>query len=133
MVDALTTYTRAEVAQHNKKEDCWVIFDKKVYNITEFIEDHPGGEDVVLEYAGKDVTAIMKDSLSHVHSRSAYSMLIDFHIGSLAQSEIEKEDESQDGLPPPFLPADAHIADDFHPEETDMAKDFKHNKFLDLK
>ena len=47
MVDALTTYTRAEVAQHNKKEDCWVIFDKKVYNITEFIEDHPGGEDVV--------------------------------------------------------------------------------------
>lgn len=133
MVDALTTYTRAEVAQHNKKEDCWVIFDKKVYNITEFIEDHPGGEDVVLEYAGKDVTAIMKDSLSHVHSRSAYSMLIDFHIGSLAQSETEKEDESQDGLPPPFLPADAHIADDFHPEETDMAKDFKHNKFLDLK
>ena len=66
------TFTRGDVAQHSSKEDCWVIFDNVVYDVTDFIADHPGGEDLIMEYAGQDVTAIMKNKDSPVHSRSAY-------------------------------------------------------------
>ena len=46
------TFTRGDVAQHSSKEDCWVIFDNVVYDVTDFIADHPGGEDLIMEYAG---------------------------------------------------------------------------------
>lgn len=37
------TYTTAEVAQHNKEDDFWLIIKDEVWNMTEFQEDHPGG------------------------------------------------------------------------------------------
>ena len=43
------TFTRGDVAQHSSKEDCWVIFDNVVYDVTDFIADHPGGEDLIME------------------------------------------------------------------------------------
>ena len=43
-VDALPRYKMAEVAKHNTKEDCWIILDDRVYDITRFIDRHPGGE-----------------------------------------------------------------------------------------
>ena len=122
------TFTRGDVAQHSSKEDCWVIFDNVVYDVTDFIADHPGGEDLIMEYAGQDVTAIMKNKASHVHSRSAYTMLGDFAIGKVSLPETM----SPEGMAPAFLPADAHISDDFVPEETDVAKDYVHHQFLDL-
>lgn len=124
------TYTRSDVAKHNTRDDCWVIYDNRVFNVTEFLADHPGGEDVVLGYAGKDVGAIMKDKDMHVHSRSAYGMLEDFVIGKLAASDVDTS--SKNGLPSPFLAENERIADDFEPEETDMSKDFAHYQFLDL-
>ncbi|KAL4939240.1 hypothetical protein BDV06DRAFT_225211 [Aspergillus oleicola] len=45
-----------EVAQHNSKESCWVVIHKKVYDVTEFLPQHPGGAAVVLQYGGKDAT-----------------------------------------------------------------------------
>ena len=117
-------YSRAEVAKHNSKSDCWVTLRGVVYNVTDFIEDHPGGEELIEEYAGKDVTEIMSDSLSHAHSRSAYKMLEEFRIGLLLDEGHEPESL--------FMPADAKIADDFQPTETDVRKDFEQHKFLDL-
>jgi cytochrome b involved in lipid metabolism len=37
------TYTVAEVAQHNKEDDFWLIINDEVWDMTEFQEDHPGG------------------------------------------------------------------------------------------
>ncbi|KAK1442447.1 hypothetical protein BgAZ_404770 [Babesia gibsoni] len=46
----------AEVALHNSPDDCWCIYNGKVYDITRYLDMHPGGRDHLLEYAGKDVT-----------------------------------------------------------------------------
>ncbi|KKY24908.1 putative mitochondrial cytochrome b2 [Phaeomoniella chlamydospora] len=46
----------AEVAQHNTPESCWVILYGKVYNVTSFLPNHPGGSKIILSLAGKDGT-----------------------------------------------------------------------------
>ena len=48
--------TAEQVAQHNKADDCWVILGGKVYDVTDFLEDHPGGKKAILVYAGRDAT-----------------------------------------------------------------------------
>lgn len=59
----------------------------KVYDVTGFLVDHPGGEDLILNYAGKDVEEIMKDTVEHEHSDSAYDMLDEYVIGRLGAEE----------------------------------------------
>ena len=54
--EALHTYTREEVAQHNKKGDCWIILHGEVYDVTKWLARHPGGARIVMHYAGEDAT-----------------------------------------------------------------------------
>lgn len=49
-----------EVAKHNKPNDCWVVINGYVYDVTSFAPDHPGGIDVIYANAGKDVSAIFQ-------------------------------------------------------------------------
>ncbi|KAJ3518497.1 hypothetical protein NMY22_g13644 [Coprinellus aureogranulatus] len=49
-------YTMEDVAKHNKKDDCWVVVDGQVLDVTAFLPDHPGGEKAILLYAGRDAT-----------------------------------------------------------------------------
>ena len=54
--EALPTYTREEVAQHNKSTDCWVVLHGQVYDVTKWLPRHPGGARIILHYAGQDAT-----------------------------------------------------------------------------
>ena len=49
-------YTVAEIAQHNKESDCWVVVNGDVLDVTKFLPDHPGGKKAILLFAGKDAT-----------------------------------------------------------------------------
>jgi len=51
-----TEYTKEEVAKHNKDDDCWVIVNGRVLDVTKFLDDHPGGRKAIMLYAGKDAT-----------------------------------------------------------------------------
>ncbi|CAI2377134.1 unnamed protein product [Moneuplotes crassus] len=37
-------YTIEEVAKHDKRDDCWTIFDGKVFDVTRYLSSHPGGK-----------------------------------------------------------------------------------------
>ncbi len=47
---------RTEVARHNSRKSCWIIINDTVYDVTEFLRNHPGGERAILVYAGKDAS-----------------------------------------------------------------------------
>lgn len=53
--------TREEVQTHNKEEDCWIIIHGKVYDVTTFLAEHPGGGGYILEHAGSDATNAFED------------------------------------------------------------------------
>ncbi|KAJ6571700.1 hypothetical protein B0H19DRAFT_1130784 [Mycena capillaripes] len=114
-------YTAEDVAAHTTQSNCWLSHKDKVYNVSKFINDHPGGDDIILKYAGKDVEAAMagQDGEHHEHSEAAYEMLDEYQIGRLGTEETIVRD-------------DFEATDDFHPEETNSSEDFKKNQFLDL-
>ena len=72
------------VSTHNKLEDCWVTFDKKVYDITKYAVQHPGGIRSVAKYCGKSLDAI---SESHnggsFTSVSVQNILKKYLVGTL--------------------------------------------------
>ncbi|TDZ15905.1 Acyl-CoA dehydrogenase apdG [Colletotrichum orbiculare MAFF 240422] len=51
------TFTRDEVAKNTTDEALWCIIDSKVYDLTDFLDAHPGGESVLKQVAGRDATA----------------------------------------------------------------------------
>eukprot|EP00825_Cyclidium_porcatum_P003424 TRINITY_DN11591_c0_g1_i1.p1 TRINITY_DN11591_c0_g1~~TRINITY_DN11591_c0_g1_i1.p1 ORF type:complete len:582 (+),score=117.62 TRINITY_DN11591_c0_g1_i1:101-1846(+) len=52
----LRIYDMSEISKHDKENDCWIVLFGEVYNLTDFLKDHPGGKDSLLLYAGKDAT-----------------------------------------------------------------------------
>lgn len=52
--------TPEEVMKHDTKESCWIVIDGFVYDLTDFAMNHPGGPNVILSNAGKDVTNVFK-------------------------------------------------------------------------
>ncbi|KAF5207012.1 Cytochrome b5-like protein [Thalictrum thalictroides] len=72
-------YPRAEVSMHNKRSDCWIIIKDKVYDITSYVEEHPGG-DAILAHAGDDST---EGFYGPQHATRVFDMIDDFYIGDL--------------------------------------------------
>lgn len=75
---AVTGYTAAQVAPHNSVSDCWLIISGQVYNVTNFIPIHPGGNAIV-PFCGTDATTIF----SQIHDQAAVNLLPSYLIGKL--------------------------------------------------
>ncbi|BBH08349.1 cytochrome B5-like protein [Prunus dulcis] len=69
-------YAKAEVSLHNKRTDCWVIIKDKVYDVTSYVEEHPGG-DAILDHAGDDST---EGFFGPQHATRVFDMINDFYI-----------------------------------------------------
>ena len=149
----LPTILQSELEAHKSAKSCYVTRGPNVYDITPFLDDHPGGGDLIVEYGGKDVDEIMDDVFSHTHSEAAYEILEEHQIGFLATdnvldvavksqhpSEIIPLPPSKDGTnelqangvaKPKFTNTGMSSAADLS-IETDATADFKTHHFLDL-
>lgn len=153
----IPTIPTADVASHNTEKSCYVTAGVNVYDITDFLPDHPGGGDLILEYGGKDVSDILRDTLSHQHSEAAYEILDDRFIGHVATKAIQDSIVEHDHPPDifPLMPnqagkeilkakpaaqadmdgggifADTNLR---RPEDhdTDLHADYQQHKFIDL-
>ena len=76
-------YSASEVSGHKSKDSLWVINNEKVYDVMEFAKRHPGGEEILLEHAGQNVSGIMSSIDPHLHSSAAYQILENYYIGDL--------------------------------------------------
>lgn len=77
-------YTKAEVSLHNKRTDCWVIIKNKVYDLSSYVEVHPGG-DAILTHAGGDSTA---GFYGPQHASLVYDMVHEFYVGDLEPGAV---------------------------------------------
>lgn len=80
---AMGRFTAADVAQHSARDDIWVILrlhgEAKVYDVTSYVDEHPGG-DAILSNAGGDSTEAF---LGPQHPPRVMDLIDDFCIGTL--------------------------------------------------
>ncbi len=78
------TFTTDQIAQHNNQSSCWLIISGKVYDVTDFLGQHPGGAGVILNYCGQDATqAFATQDGRGSHSSAATQELNSYLIGSV--------------------------------------------------
>jgi L-lactate dehydrogenase (cytochrome) len=79
-----------EVASHNSQESCWIIIHEKVYDITGFLFEHPGGSKILLKYAGKDAT----EEYDPIHPPDIVDKYLERnkHLGPVDMSTVEKDE-----------------------------------------
>ncbi|KAL5091458.1 hypothetical protein Trisim1_003064 [Trichoderma cf. simile WF8] len=75
-----TEYSYQDVAEHNTKKDLFVVIHDKVYDCSKFVDEHPGGEEVMLDVAGQDATEAFEDV---GHSDEARESLATLLVGDL--------------------------------------------------
>ncbi|KAK9478930.1 cytochrome b5-like heme/steroid binding domain-containing protein [Lipomyces japonicus] len=81
------TLSFAQVKEHDKVDDLWMVIHGKVYDVTKFVDEHPGGEEVLIDTAGIDATDAFEDV---GHSDEARDILNKLHVGDLDPSEVPK-------------------------------------------
>ena len=138
----LPTFSKIEIQSHTTAKSCYVTQGSRVYDVTAFLNDHPGGGDLILEHAGQDVSATMSDCLSHEHSEAAYEILEEYQIGFVAPGSklngngVAKGSKvhaiaGQSNDQPVYSSTGMSKEEDLS-VETDALADYQAHKFLDL-
>ena len=87
------TFSMDEIATHSSKTDCWTVISGQVYNLTDFINSHPGGNEVV-RACGIDATTLFTSRTTEdgqpigsgtPHSQVAQEQLDQLKLGTLAK------------------------------------------------
>lgn len=83
--EAHGAFTMEEIASHSTAEDCWLLIGGKVYDVTDFVAAHPGGQ-AILEGCGTDATLLYETrpmGSGTPHSEKARQRLEEYYIGDL--------------------------------------------------
>ncbi|KAI1768607.1 cytochrome b5 [Hypoxylon sp. FL1150] len=90
MADKELTYQ--DVAEHNTKKDLFVVIHDKIYDATKFVDEHPGGEEVLLDVGGQDATEAFEDV---GHSDEARETLEQLLVGTLKRKPGDPSPKAQ--------------------------------------
>ncbi|KAF2729533.1 cytochrome b5 [Polyplosphaeria fusca] len=84
-------YTYSDVSEHTTKKDLFLVIHDKVYNASSFVDEHPGGEEVLLDVGGQDATEAFEDV---GHSDEAREVLEGLLVGKLKRKEGDPQPKS---------------------------------------
>ena len=89
--DDIRLYSMEDVQKHGRFENqleasksYWIVIHDKVYDVTKWLDDHPGGEDVLMENSGTDASEPWEDI---GHSSEAREKMKKYQIGELRQED----------------------------------------------
>lgn len=106
----MTVWSYDEVAKHSSRDDCYVVLYDKVYDVTDFLPDHPGGTQIILKYAGKDATSVFDPV--HPPGTIENHLPKEKHLGSIdtntvpealrkeREEQAREEQKRRENLPP---------------------------------
>ncbi|KAL7956768.1 hypothetical protein V8C34DRAFT_325902 [Trichoderma compactum] len=73
-------YSQKEIELHNSAEDAWMVIHGEVYDVTKYIQSHPGGVDVLIEAAGTNASKAFDNAGD---SDDAFDLMMPLRIGKL--------------------------------------------------
>ena len=99
IVESFNTYTKEEIAKHNTRNDLWCYLGKNVYDVTKYVNQHPGGS-FILKAGGKDLEKVWKENGFgwHLQNSTVMNKLKDFKIGTIQENfknKIENKNNSK--------------------------------------
>ena len=109
--NSIRYYTRDEVHKHNKKNDCWIIINENIYNLTNFQNKHPGGSRIINIHSGQDASEVFNAFHKEFDKVNKYSKL--YLIGKVYPNETSS-----------LMVADSQANINFQ-KEKELRNDFK--------
>lgn len=96
----LRQITKEELAEHSSRYDCWTSYHGKVYNLTTYMDFHPGGDEILMEAAGKDCTDLVVKyhrwvNVESMMAKTLIGTLVDSSIEGIAEEDEEEADKSK--------------------------------------
>ena len=85
---SIKKYSINDISKHNTKNDFWCYYRNNVYNLTEFVKNHPGGS-IILKSAGKDLEQVWSEYGYewHNNNNNVLNILKKYKIGELIETE----------------------------------------------
>lgn len=84
-----SSLTTAKISEHSSPTDCWITISGKVYNVTKFLDLHPGGALTITPYCGKDATNAFNTRDKNPpqnHTNTAVEMLKSYFVGNVGSA-----------------------------------------------
>ncbi|KAK8056835.1 hypothetical protein PG993_002062 [Apiospora rasikravindrae] len=116
----------SELRRHNKKNDCWLAVHHKVWDLTDFVDEHPGGADILLQCAGTNATRVYDEV--HAPGILEANLSVDKFKGMLEEASsdvpapgtVQEAQQEQDHKAAAALSTETHIegtpsAETIHP------------------
>jgi cytochrome b involved in lipid metabolism len=81
------TLTVEEVQKHNQRNDCWLIINDAVYDVTNYAQFHPGGDQRIYRFCGQDATkGFQTKGGKGSHSQRAVDQLKQLYLGKIGET-----------------------------------------------
>ncbi|KAJ3334550.1 hypothetical protein HDU93_007760 [Gonapodya sp. JEL0774] len=109
------SFTAAEVAQHDREGNAWIIIDGEVFDVSKFAAEHPGGKKILLKVAGKDASKEFKQFHNVELVLNTYGSKLKIGKVASALGEVKKAAPGASAVASKVLTGDNSVFGDLAP------------------